>query len=337
MAPRRSWSHPLRLSASGASADAMEGGGAGVPSGRRRRVLVSKEKCVTVAQWVLVVGTVAAACSTLSFVPQLVKVWRQGGRDLSWGMLVSFLAGLLLWLTYGLLTGAAAVIAANSVCALLVAAIAALKLAHERREGGAGGRLRIAIDMDEVMADALGEHLRRYNAAFGRALTRDDLHGRPLERAVPPEHLSATAAMLDASFFDSLEVLPGCQAVVLELAERHEVIVASAAMDVPCSFDAKYRWLRRHFPFIPPDRFVFCGDKAVVDADFLIDDSPRHFARFKGRPLLFSAPHNTLDTRYPRVHDWDDVRRFFRGLEGTPASAEAGRTGLREASVGTGA
>ena len=28
-------------------------------------------------------------------------------------------------------------------------------------------RLRIAIDMDEVMADALAEHLRRYNAAFG--------------------------------------------------------------------------------------------------------------------------------------------------------------------------
>jgi 5'(3')-deoxyribonucleotidase/uncharacterized protein with PQ loop repeat len=281
---------------------------------------------------------VAAACSTLSFVPQLVKVWRQGGRDLSWGMLLSFLAGLLLWLTYGLLTGAAAVIAANAICALLVAAIAALKLAHERRGAAAPDRrLRIAIDMDEVMADSLGEHLRRYTAAFGGGLTREALHGRSLFAAVPPEHVPAAAAMLDASFFDCLAVMPGCEPVVRELAERHEVVIATAAMEVPSSFEAKYRWLRRHFPFIPPDRFVFCGDKAVVDADYLIDDSPRHFARFRGRPLLFAAPHNALDTRYPRVRDWEDVRRFFRSLDGAPATVRAAPEGWREAPAGSGA
>jgi 5'(3')-deoxyribonucleotidase/uncharacterized protein with PQ loop repeat len=294
---------------------------------------------VTVAEWVLVVGTLAAACSTLSFVPQLVKVWRQGGRDLSWGMLVSFLAGLLLWLTYGLLTGTAAVIAANAVCALLVGAIAVLKLAHERRGAGgtAGRRLRIAIDMDEVMADALGEHLRRYNRAFGVEVTADDLHGRSLERAVPPDRVPAVAAMLDASFFDCLEVMPGCEAVVRELNDRHEIVIATAAMDVPCSFGAKYRWLRRHFPFIPPGNFVFCGDKAVVDADYLIDDSPRHFARFKGRPILFSAPHNAHETGYVRVRHWEDVGRFFRALERATPAAETGTAGLRDAPAGTGA
>ena len=43
------------------------------------------------------------------------------------------------------------------------------------------GRLRIAIDMDEVMADALAEHVRRYNLAFGAQLTVAQLHGRHLE------------------------------------------------------------------------------------------------------------------------------------------------------------
>ena len=106
-------------------------------------------------------------------------------------------------------------------------------------------------------------------------------------------------------------MLPECQAVVRELAERYEVFVASAAMDVPCSFDAKYRWLRRHFPFIPPSHIVFCGDKSILDAHYLIDDRSRHFARFKGKPLLFSAPHNAAETGYPRVASWPEVRDHF--------------------------
>ena len=86
-------------------------------------------------------------------------------------------------------------------------------------------------------------------------------------------------------------------------------------MDVPCSFDAKYRWLQRHFPFIPPSQIVFCGDKTIVDADYLIDDRPRHFAKFKGQAVLFSAPHNAGETRYTRVASWKEVRDHFTRLD----------------------
>jgi 5'(3')-deoxyribonucleotidase len=123
--------------------------------------------------------------------------------------------------------------------------------------------------------------------------------------------------MLDASFFADLAVMPDCQEVIRELAARHDVFIVSAAMDVPSSFDAKFRWLQRHFPFIPPAQIVFCGDKGIFDADYLIDDCARHFARFKGRPLLFSAPHNAAESRYPRVDSWKAVRDVFARLEGT--------------------
>jgi 5'(3')-deoxyribonucleotidase len=247
-------------------------------------------------------------------------VRRQGGRDLSLAMLGMYLTGSGLWLVYGLLNRASAVVAANLVAITLVSTIAMLKLAADRRSA-APRRLRIAIDMDEVMADALSEHVRRYNAAFGARVAIADLHGRHLEEVVPREHREGTEALLDSSFFENLDVLPDCREVIAELAARHEVVIASAAMDVPCSFDAKYRWLQRHFPFIPPANIVFCGDKAVVDADYLIDDRARHFTRFKGRPLLFSAPHNSAETRYPRVASWAEVRDFFVGLENgrTPA------------------
>ncbi len=188
-----------------------------------------------------------------------------------------------------------------------------------RSSGGSdvNRRLRIAIDMDEVMADALAEHVRRYNAAFDAHVRIEDLNGRHLEDCVPPEHRDAAVSMFDASFFEELELLPDCVEVIRELTERFEVFIVSAAMDVPLSFDAKYRWLLRHFPFIPSSHFVFCGDKSIIDADYLIDDRPRHFARFKGRPVLFSAPHNSAESRYPRVSSWADVRRLFEA-EGQP-------------------
>jgi 5'(3')-deoxyribonucleotidase len=184
-------------------------------------------------------------------------------------------------------------------------------------------RLRIAIDMDEVMADALAEHVRRYNLAFGTRLTIADLHGRHLEDYIPPAHRPAAEAMLDATFFAQLAVLPDCRDVIRELTTRHDVFIVTAAMDVPCSFDAKYRWLQQHFPFIPSAQIVFCGDKGVIDADYLIDDRARHFVSFKGRPLLFSAPHNAHETRYPRVSSWAEVREFFANVAAAGVSRDS--------------
>jgi len=71
--------------------------------------------------WTEGIGFAAAACTTLCFIPQLVKIRKQGGRDLSYLMLGIYLAGLFLWLIYGVLLHALAVIAANTVGIVLVA------------------------------------------------------------------------------------------------------------------------------------------------------------------------------------------------------------------------
>lgn len=89
----------------------------------------------------MLVGSTAALCTTLSFVPQLVKIHRQGGRDLSDGMLMLYLLGLTLWLVYGVRIEAAEVIAANVVAGTLVIAAMIMK----RRSGTAAdadGRTR---------------------------------------------------------------------------------------------------------------------------------------------------------------------------------------------------
>jgi len=86
------------------------------------------------------IGGAAAVCTTLSFVPQLVKIRRQGGQDLSDGMLALYLLGLGLWLVYGIRIEAAEVIGANIVAGTLVVAAAVMKHSAGAAAGAAGAR-----------------------------------------------------------------------------------------------------------------------------------------------------------------------------------------------------
>jgi 5'(3')-deoxyribonucleotidase len=60
---------------------------------------------------------------------------------------------------------------------------------------------------------------------------------------------------------------------------------------------------------------VFCGDKSIIRADFMIDDSVPNLTGFTGQAILFTAPHNVLDTAFPRVDDWLDVADYFGIVE----------------------
>jgi 5'(3')-deoxyribonucleotidase len=174
---------------------------------------------------------------------------------------------------------------------------------------------RVCVDMDEVMADTLAEHLRRYNQAFDEALTVDDLAGKGLWDVAPLDRQEQLRAFLDAEdFFEDLALIPGAQEVLKELAARFEVFIASQAMTVPFSLGPKYRWLQRHFSFIPPTHYVFCGNKSILRADYLIDDLPRNLQRFEGIGLLYTAPHNLTATGYARVNNWQEVAEYFAGV-----------------------
>jgi MtN3 and saliva related transmembrane protein len=82
---------------------------------------------MTTQSWVTVVGTLGGFCTTFAFVPQVVKIWKQGGRDLSYGMLALYLVGVSLWLIYGLLLHALAIILTNGATGLLIAFATVLK------------------------------------------------------------------------------------------------------------------------------------------------------------------------------------------------------------------
>lgn len=171
---------------------------------------------------------------------------------------------------------------------------------------------RIAIDMDEVMADTLKARLIRYEKDYGVSVSKQEVHGKSMYQAIPEAHRQQVRDVLDElDFFRHLEVMPDAQKVIKELNEHYDIIVATAAMEVPFSFTAKYDWLLEHFPFLDSQKFVFCGNKSVVLADYLIDDNPHQLSHFTGESIMFSSPTNALENGFKRVNNWQEVAELF--------------------------
>lgn len=164
------------------------------------------------------------------------------------------------------------------------------------------------------MADAVAEHLLRYNRDYEEQLTAADLEGKWLWQVVSSDRHDALEAYLRSEdFFERLAVMPESQRVMQRLQHNYEVFIATAAMEVPTSFHQKYRWLEKHFPFIPPSHIVYCGDKGILRADYLIDDNPRQLQRFQGTGILYSSPHNAKVKGFKRVKNWLEVEQMFLG------------------------
>lgn len=165
--------------------------------------------------------------------------------------------------------------------------------------------------MDEVIADFIPKQLRLFNEEFHESLTVDDLHGKKLKELRPQFEESINNYLRDPSFFRDLKVMEHSQKVIKELNEYFEIFITTAAMEFPPSFTAKYEWLKEHFPFLNDLNFVFCGDKSIVLADYLIDDNARHFKKFTGKGIIFTSPHNVNVTGYDRVNNWLEVKKYF--------------------------
>ena len=164
------------------------------------------------------------------------------------------------------------------------------------------------------MADAVAEHLLRYNHDYQGSVTKEDLRGKWIWDVVATEHHSRLSEYLHSDdFFDVLDVMPDSQRVLEELQRHYEVFIATAAMEVPTSFNGKFRWLGKYFPFIPTSHIVFCGDKSILLADYLIDDNPRQLKRFSGEGILYDAPHNEAVKGYRRVRNWCEIEELFLG------------------------
>ena len=80
---------------------------------------------------VTVLGLLAAFCTTAAYLPQVLKTWRtRSTADISLGMFLLMVSGLVLWLAYGIILADLPLIASNTVTLLFAGMILYFKVRH---------------------------------------------------------------------------------------------------------------------------------------------------------------------------------------------------------------
>lgn len=165
--------------------------------------------------------------------------------------------------------------------------------------------------MDDVMADATGQFINLYEKEFGLRVTRDSLNGKAEGHGFPENHDIIQQYPHRPNFFRTLDVNENCQEVMRELNQKYEVFIVSAAIPFPLSLNEKLDWLAEHFPFLTWKQVVFCGSKAVVHGDYMIDDMHYNLESFGGDKFIYTAPHNTHFNHFDRLNSWKEIGDKF--------------------------
>jgi 5'-nucleotidase len=171
---------------------------------------------------------------------------------------------------------------------------------------------RVIIDMDEVIADPMGEMIGWYKENYGLDVDWDKMLVGSWLNGFPEQHqLLVKERLMSPGFFRRLPVMEDSIDVLREMNKRYEIFIVSAAMEFPESLKDKLEWLMEHFPFFTWRQLTLCGSKDLVFGDFMIDDHVKNLKNFKGKQYLFTAAHNLEITGYDRINNWKEAGEIF--------------------------
>ena len=171
---------------------------------------------------------------------------------------------------------------------------------------------RVIIDMDEVIADPMGQMISWYTSEYGLPVDYKLMEAGSWVKGFPVQHQAMIRQRLfEEGFFRNLPVMDDSREVLEEMNRRYEIFIVSAAVEFPNSLKDKVEWLMDNFPFFSWRQIVLCGDKRMVYGDHMIDDHARNLEHFNGNKYLYSSPHNVTVTGYQRINNWKEAAGIF--------------------------
>lgn len=170
---------------------------------------------------------------------------------------------------------------------------------------------RVIIDMDEVIADPMGDMIEWYEAKYGQKVDFSKMKGSWMKGFPEEHHALVWDRLRSPGFFRHLPVMKDSVEVLREINNRYELFIVSAAMEFPNSLKDKYDWLQEHFSFLSWRQITLCGDKKLITGDYIIDDHVRNLVHFPGKKYLYNAAHNLEEKEYDRLESWEHAAGIF--------------------------
>jgi 5'(3')-deoxyribonucleotidase len=152
--------------------------------------------------------------------------------------------------------------------------------------------LRVAVDVDGVLADQVSVILSRLNEKYGSSYSKADIVEWDQKLEATNIKVEIENALLDEDYVLSLPIIEGAKQGMDYLFKNHFVIIATARPKE--TEEATKKWVSRNFSF-----HAFFNTKgkckSTVNSDVLVDDYIPNIQKFvekAGYGILFSQPWN---------------------------------------------
>ena len=175
--------------------------------------------------------------------------------------------------------------------------------------------MRVAVDIDSVIADLMGSLIPRLNQEYDLNLKYEDITtwDHPICGHSIGEDIKRYLA--DPKFVLNIEPIEGSIEAVRQLHKKHEVIVATGRPNYCKS--STLHWLIDKYPH---DKVVFGSEKTVqrLGAQVLVDDASHYLDRFLKSGgimgILMSCPWNQKCNTGFRAANWNSILEIIDTL-----------------------
>ena len=174
---------------------------------------------------------------------------------------------------------------------------------------------RIICDVDEVLRDVMTPTLAIYNKKYKENKQLEEITTGNLLDDLPKlkesyfnnedffRHNYKKIFMEGKPFYNSIEYL------ALLKQEGHTIVIATSQYKGLEKYTCD--WLNNQF-LMDYDELHFTKDKGKIEGDYMVDDMPHNFDRFKGQYILMDKPWNR-DVFIPhRVKNWREIYSLLK-------------------------
>ncbi len=184
-------------------------------------------------------------------------------------------------------------------------------------------KLKIMVDMDDVITIKGFERLvKEY---LGYELNWSEAGNNYYWQDLLGEHKDDFFKFfLTKNMYDYVDIRENCFEVLQKLNDKYDVYICTDYIwrevieNASLNLKNKYDYLYSEFPFLDPMKFIFVGDKSVINCDIKIDDRISNLTGSCKYKLLFTEQHNNSisdeelkNQNIIRVNNWKEIEQLL--------------------------